>query len=66
MGTPDGMGYIALFCISILPAALLAFLAVSAVRAYKAGDKMLAMMDAIVFLILFVLIAAAVLMYFFA
>ena len=66
MGTPDGMGYIALFCISILPAALLVFLAVSSVRAYKAGDKMLAMMDAIVFLILFVLIAAAVLMYFFA
>jgi hypothetical protein len=57
------MGRIALFCLALVPAALLILLACSAVKAFKAGDKMTALFDTIAFFVLFSLIAAAVLIF---
>ena len=61
MGTPDGMGLIALFCLALFPAALLVLLAGSAVKAFRAGDIKKALYDTLAFLALFSLIAVIVL-----
>ena len=49
MGTPDGIGWIALFCLTLVPAALLVLFAGSAVKAFRAGDKKTALFDTIAF-----------------
>lgn len=65
MGTPDGMGWIALFCLAAGPAVLLAYLAGCAVKSFREGDKKTALYDTIAFSVVFLLIAAAVLISFF-
>ena len=66
MGTPDGIGWIALFCLTLVPAALLVLFADSAVKAFRAGDKKTALFDTIAFFALFSMIAAVVLIICFA
>lgn len=63
MGTPDSMGWIALFCIAAVPAALLIVLAGGAVRSFRAGYKKTALYDTVAFLALFSLMTGVVLVF---
>jgi hypothetical protein len=58
MGTPDGMGYLALFCILAPIAALLIFWLCRAVGSLRKGDRRAALRCGIAFAALSALIAA--------
>ena len=58
MGTPDGIGYIALFCITAPICALLLYWLIKAVGSLRSGDRRSALRYAIALTALLVLITA--------
>ena len=58
MGTPDGMGCIALLCFALFPALLLIRLIVKAVRSFRSGDRREGLRYCIAFAAISALIAA--------
>ena len=63
MSTPDGMGYIALFCVCAPAAALLIYWLCKAVGSLRGGDRRAALRYGIAFAVLSALILACVIFF---